>query len=1073
MNLIKHICIIVFLLCNSVVRGQHTTQGRDFWVSFGNNNNSNIEELTFQVRIVATNSPATVIMTFTNTEYSDTIFLAAGSVYTRDLSLDEKQAIYSSTSGISTKSLHIRSDADILVYAINLLAFSTDATAVLPVASLGASYYHLSYAPVSGQMDGYTLIALENSTDVYENGIYKCQLNEGEVYSQYFTDDVTGTNVTANKSIAYFVTNSRVNVPVGVNARDCLYEQLFPETSWGSSFIIPVTVRGVERVRILASQNGTTVVHAGGSVVSGSLSLDAGEFVELEIYRNEGGCYIEANSPVAVVSYLTGISYERLSYSVGDPAMTWIPSIEQSVNEITLAPFMASGSSILSEHHILVVTPTADKSMTEVRVGNASYTPVSGGVWTDHSASGFSFYSMPLTEAALSYSFRNPGGITVLGYGLGNRESYYYLSGSATRKLSAAFYINNIHYQDLDGQEFCSDRFDIKAVIRYEMDATAAHLKWIVDGRDEVVAQDLIQWSKIFTEDTHTISMIVKDEYGETDTLTVSFAVNIRKIELRDTTVCKNQSVELDVKNPSAELTYRWYSNPDFSGFIVQKTSLAVSPVMSDTVFYVEALSNIGCSVRDSVKIKANLLPELTAGDVDICKGSTTTVNASSADAVSLTWYSDPMFTDFITRNHSFETAEITSDTAFYVEALSVDGCSTRDTVKVITYNVSVNDISVCYGSTAAISVSHRDISSLTWYKNPDYSDAFFHAASFETSGLTNDTAFYLETLSTKGCVARNYVKITVDPLPVMITSDANVCAGILSLFAPENNAVSLIWYSDAAYSNPAAQSISYNATFYNDTVLYVEALSDKGCSTKDSIEITVTRPPAVVAMDDRHFCYGDDEISLTVLHSEGLVTWNVENTNVKPESTQQYIVTASRPPCPDARDTVQITTGEQLYIDPSELQPYQPYANYSVQLNANAQSPDYTLIEGELPPGMSLSPSGNLSGTPDGDVLSTTFTVQIEDENHCIATQKYVLERDFFIPKMFTPNGDGVNDIFMQGYEIVIFDRLGREIFRGNDGWNGFYKNKPAKQDIYFYSLTRKLENNKTKVYNGYVGTF
>jgi gliding motility-associated-like protein len=1010
-------------------------------------------------------------MAFTNTGYRDTIFLPAGSVHTRDLPLSEKQAIYSSIAGKSTKSLHIYSDADIQVYAINLLAFSTDATAVLPVASLGASYYHISYAPVTEQMDGYTLIAVENSTAVYENGTYICQLNEGEVYSQYFTDDVTGINVTANKSIAYFVTNSRVNVPVGVNARDCLYEQLFPETSWGSSFIIPVTIRGIERVRILASQNGTTVVHAGGSIISGALSLNAGEFVELEIYRHEGGCYIEANNPVAVVSYLTGISYEGLSYSTGDPAMTWIPSIEQSVNEITLAPFMASGSSILSEHHILVVTPTADKSMTEVRVGNASYTPVSGGLWTDHSASGFSFYSMPLTEATLSYSFRNPGGITVLGYGLGNRESYYYLSGSATRKLSAAFYINNIHYQDLDGQEFCSEQFDIKAVIRYEMDAMAAHLKWIVDGKDEIAAQDCIQWSKIFTEDTHTISMIIKDEYGEVDTLTVSFTVNIRKIELRDTAVCKKQNVELDVKNPSGTLTYRWYSNPDFSEFIVQNTSIAVSPVTSDTVFYVEALSNIGCSVRDSVKIKAKPLPELTADDVDICDGSTATVKASSADAVALKWYSDPNFSDFITPNYSFETAGINLDTAFYVEVLSIDGCISRDTVNVIIYKTPMNDISVCYGSTAAISASHKDVSSLAWYKNPNYSDAFFHNASFETTGLTNDTAFYLETLSTKGCVARDSVKITVDPLPVIITPDANVCAGILSAFAPENNAVSLIWYSDAAYSMYAGQSIPYNAIFYNDTVLYVEALSDKGCIAKDSIEITVTQPPAVVAMDDRHFCYGDDEINLSVLYSDGLVNWNVENTRVKPESTQQYIVTASRQPCPDASDTVRITAGERLYIDPFELNPYQPYANYSVQLNTNAQSPDYTIIEGELPPGLSLSPLGNLSGTPNGDILLTTFIVQVEDGNHCIASQKYILERDFFIPKMFTPNGDGVNDIFMQGHEIVIFDRLGREIFKGNDGWDGSYKNKPAKQDIYFYLLIRKLENNKTKVYNGYVG--
>ncbi|MDR3246892.1 MAG: gliding motility-associated C-terminal domain-containing protein [Prevotellaceae bacterium] len=1059
-----YVNIVILLFFCGVIQAQHTTQGRDFWVSFGSNGDNISTTLTFQVRIVTVKA-SNVTFTFTGLNTSSSIALSAGVVYTRNLSEAERLAVYSNTPGKSQKSLRIQSDEDISVYAINLVERSTDATAVLPVKSLGSSYYHLSYEPL--YHDEYILIATENATNVYDNGVWKSVLNEGEVYSQQFDFDATGRHITTDKPVAYFVTNACVNVPVGILACDCLYEQLFPETSWGTSFMAPTTIRGKERIRILAAKNGTTITHNGGTVVNGSLNLNEGQFVEIEIDKSDDkGCYIEANNPVAVISYLTGIEYDNVVYN-GDPAMTWIPSIEQSVGELIVAPFIASGSSILSEHHILIVTSTNDKNLTEISIGNNPYSSLSGGYWTDHT-SGYSFYSMPLTEANLSYRVRNPGGITVLGYGLGFRESYYYLGGSATRKLNAAFYINDIHYQDLDGKEFCSDNFDIKAVVKYAMHPEPGHIRWFIDGTEEITAQDLLQWTKTLTEDSHTISMIVKDEYGDPDTLTVIFTVDIQKIDVSDTIICKGQSIGLNVKNYSEKLTYRWYKDPLFSNLIQQGHS-ATSPLMTDTVFYVEALTSVGCSVRDSIVVKLYPVTDLTAGDVDVCNDFTAKLKASSSNAVSIKWYSDPDYSQLIVQAGSFETDKLNADTVFYVEALSANGCITRDTVAVNVYDAAMDDLSVCYGATATVSAPDADIFSLTWYSDPDYSNIVSHANSFKTSKLKNDTVFYLEALSTKGCIAKNAVNITVNPLPVLIVNDTSICAGT-TVFAPFSNAESLNWYSDANYSNLIIRRTSHTADLQADTVFYLDALSREGCSIKDSIKISVTLPPVVIAMEDQHLCYGE-KITLAILQSEGSVSWDVEPITVKPESTREYTVTASRPPCPDARDNVRITVGDSLHIFPSGLPPYQPYANYFQQLNTNAQSADYTVVKGKLPTGLSLSHSGDFSGTPNGNELIYTFTVQVEDAHNCTASQEYVLEKDFYIPKVFTPNGDGINDFFMQGCEVVIFDRLGMEIFRGTNGWDGTCDNKSALRDIYFYTLTRKLKNGEVKVYNGYVG--
>ncbi|MBK7762687.1 MAG: gliding motility-associated C-terminal domain-containing protein [Bacteroidetes bacterium] len=65
------------------------------------------------------------------------------------------------------------------------------------------------------------------------------------------------------------------------------------------------------------------------------------------------------------------------------------------------------------------------------------------------------------------------------------------------------------------------------------------------------------------------------------------------------------------------------------------------------------------------------------------------------------------------------------------------------------------------------------------------------------------------------------------------------------------------------------------------------------------------------------------------------------------------------------------------------------------------------------------------------------------------------------FIPNAFSPNGDGVNDVFklvaknISLLSFKIFDRWGEEIFSTDDirfGWNGKYKGKDSELGVYFY---------------------
>lgn len=72
----------------------------------------------------------------------------------------------------------------------------------------------------------------------------------------------------------------------------------------------------------------------------------------------------------------------------------------------------------------------------------------------------------------------------------------------------------------------------------------------------------------------------------------------------------------------------------------------------------------------------------------------------------------------------------------------------------------------------------------------------------------------------------------------------------------------------------------------------------------------------------------------------------------------------------------------------------------------------------------------------------------------------------DLRIPNAFSPDGDGVNDIWKVGYRSLtefkcwIFDRNGRQLFyfdRPDQGWDGRYKGKTVSSGVYYYVIEAK----------------
>ena len=69
--------------------------------------------------------------------------------------------------------------------------------------------------------------------------------------------------------------------------------------------------------------------------------------------------------------------------------------------------------------------------------------------------------------------------------------------------------------------------------------------------------------------------------------------------------------------------------------------------------------------------------------------------------------------------------------------------------------------------------------------------------------------------------------------------------------------------------------------------------------------------------------------------------------------------------------------------------------------------------------------------------------------------------------PNTFTPNGDGMNDVFLKGYSLKILDRFGQLLYEGEEGWDGTYKGKLMPQDTYFYVISFKTQSGVKQISN------
>jgi len=523
--------------------------------------------------------------------------------------------------------------------------------------------------------------------------------------------------------------------------------------------------------------------------------------------------------------------------------------------------------------------------------------------------------------------------------------------------------------------------------------------------------------------------------------------------DLRDTVICEGDSVKLST---SGGVSYNWA--PDIG--LSSDTGKSVYAKPDSTTTYTVSIKN-SCGVisKDSATIRVNLTPGSVLGHpTDVkCHGQNTgsaSVTAINGEAPYTYLWSPSGETTAIATGLSAGTYTVTVN--------GMNGCGTKKTIT-ITQPAAITDtitstVATCIDTNGSMGVSASGgISPYTYIWNP----GGYNKASVSDLSSGTYTVIISDANGCKDTISGN-VGIN-KTFSVSVTGIDTICKG-------QNAVLSASGASNYRWSN-GGTSPSTKVSPASTTNYWV--IGTTGVCT-DSIPyiVNVYKPLVLTKLQNDSICPGAG-ITLKVSCTGGkpayTYSWSNGITNsgpgpviIYPTSTTTYTLTvtdncnyiavdsslatvlpvgkASFSPTSDT-----ITNGELVNFDNTSQNTVRYYWNFGDETSSTDEDPAHSYpIPGTY---QVILVAYNSYGCPD----STTGDIYV--------AQKVI------IPNVFTPNGDGINDIYYftirgaQCFHCNIYNRWGTLIYQINDinsGWDGKIQQsgEPASDGTYYYLI-------------------
>ena len=257
-------------------------------------------------------------------------------------------------------------------------------------------------------------------------------------------------------------------------------------------------------------------------------------------------------------------------------------------------------------------------------------------------------------------------------------------------------------------------------------------------------------------------------------------------------------------------------------------------------------------------------------------------------------------------------------------------------------------------------------------------------------------------------------------------------------------------------------------------------------CAISENFTVATSTPLSIIQTVQNASCKGVDNGSVSVNVTGGALPYNYNWNNGQQTPTASalgdgnYVVTVTDANGCSIQSGGDVTSGYELSVHASASVTIT--SGTPVQLGVTANT-DHQNMYSWTP--ASVLTCSNCANTEAHPLQTTLFTVNAVDANGCKASDTVTVQvnssTDIFIPNAFTPNGDGVNDLFkifgdlgnVYFMDVAIFDRWGEKVFESNNPnfeWDGIYKGEPAPQGVYIYTATMAFGNGTHKDYKGSV---
>jgi gliding motility-associated-like protein len=311
---------------------------------------------------------------------------------------------------------------------------------------------------------------------------------------------------------------------------------------------------------------------------------------------------------------------------------------------------------------------------------------------------------------------------------------------------------------------------------------------------------------------------------------------------------------------------------------------------------------------------------------------------------------------------------------------------------------------------------------------------------------------YVLSTLD--GCTSRDTVRVRLLPtVSLLASNDTAICPGTTAALSVTGNALSYVWGpANRIEGNKDTTHIiarPVGPTWYKVTGQY------SNCTGSDSVLVTLLPLPTVYAGPDTLICYGGSFLNPIVATGD-VFTWNYTGGIDNPGSlaprftptrayryilSSRYLTGCTKP----ASDTIFVQVYRSFSVNAGDDKII--VAGQSIQLEGSGGGNIY-----QWSPGIGLS-NTNILNPLASPVQTQTYALKASDADGCFSIDSvnvtvFRTQPEIFVPQVFTPNGDGLNDVlYAKPVGIVklayfkVYNRLGQLLFTTTDyrkGWDG-----------------------------------